>query len=397
MSKTSSGNFFEDFRLGQTIKHATPRTVTAGDVALYTALYGTRFAVQSSDAFAHAIGYPRRAGRRPAGVPHGVRQDRAGHLAQRGRQSRLRGLPVPGPVYPGDTLSARRRRSSGSRRTPTARPASSTCAPPASAGRRARPGIRALGDGAKARRGGARARRPRAAAAGGARAAACWAMPARRSTPAPTISPSPAARTAGATTRSGEKIDHVDGMTVEEAEHQIATRLYQNTRACISTSSPRAQGRFGRRLVYGGHVISLARALSFNGLANAFHIAGDQWRPARGAAVRRRDRVRLVARCWPRPSCPAAATSARCACARSPPRTGRAPSSRSRAATTTIRAVILDLDYWVLDAAVRRCSAFRKRPRPRCVDVAVRRRSLFRHQVRRGIGGRQLMPPTSTR
>ena len=33
------------------------------------------------------------------------------------------------------------------------------------------------------------------------------------------------------------------------------------------------QGRFGRRLVYGGHVISLARALSFNGLANAFHIA----------------------------------------------------------------------------------------------------------------------------
>src|SRR5690606_32728821 len=34
-----------------------------------------------------------------------------------------------------------------------------------------------------------------------------------------------------------------------------------------------AQGRFGRRLVYGGHVISLARALSFNGLANAFHLA----------------------------------------------------------------------------------------------------------------------------
>ena len=26
---------------------------------------------------------------------------------------------------------------------------------------------------------------------------------------------------------AGEKIDHVDGMTVEEAEHQIATRLYQ--------------------------------------------------------------------------------------------------------------------------------------------------------------------------
>ena len=34
-----------------------------------------------------------------------------------------------------------------------------------------------------------------------------------------------------------------------------------------------AQGQFKRRLVYGGVVISLARALSFNGLANAFHIA----------------------------------------------------------------------------------------------------------------------------
>ena len=59
MSKTNSGNFFEDFQLGQVIVHATPRTVTVGDVALYTALYGPRFAVQSSDAFAQAIGYPK--------------------------------------------------------------------------------------------------------------------------------------------------------------------------------------------------------------------------------------------------------------------------------------------------------------------------------------------------
>src|SRR5262249_40222259 len=39
--------------------HATPRTVTTGDVALYNALYGSRFPVQSSDPFAYAIGYPR--------------------------------------------------------------------------------------------------------------------------------------------------------------------------------------------------------------------------------------------------------------------------------------------------------------------------------------------------
>ncbi len=59
MTKTNPGNFFEDFRVGQMIRHATPRTVTAGDQALYTALYGSRFAVQSSDAFAQSIGYER--------------------------------------------------------------------------------------------------------------------------------------------------------------------------------------------------------------------------------------------------------------------------------------------------------------------------------------------------
>jgi 2-methylfumaryl-CoA hydratase len=71
----------------------------------------------------------------------------------------------------------------------------------------------------------------------------------------------------------GARIDHVDGMTVEDAEHMIATRLYQNTARVHFNQLSEGQGRFGRRLVYGGHVISLARALSFNGLANAFHIA----------------------------------------------------------------------------------------------------------------------------
>ena len=62
-------------------------------------------------------------------------------------------------------------------------------------------------------------------------------------------------------------------MTVEEAEHMIATRLYQNTARIHFNQFTEGKGRFGRRLIYGGHVISLARALSFNGLANAFHVA----------------------------------------------------------------------------------------------------------------------------
>src|SRR5512142_1341399 len=57
--KTNPGNFFEDFRMGQRIVHATPRTVTEGDVALYTALYGSRFAMHSSATFAASLGLPR--------------------------------------------------------------------------------------------------------------------------------------------------------------------------------------------------------------------------------------------------------------------------------------------------------------------------------------------------
>src|ERR1700683_3164943 len=56
--KTSAGRFFEDFRLGETIRHPTPRTLNSGDASLYSALTGARFAPQSAETFARAIGYP---------------------------------------------------------------------------------------------------------------------------------------------------------------------------------------------------------------------------------------------------------------------------------------------------------------------------------------------------
>jgi 2-methylfumaryl-CoA hydratase len=71
----------------------------------------------------------------------------------------------------------------------------------------------------------------------------------------------------------GERIDHLDGMTIEESCHMTATRLYQNTAKVHFNQHAEKDGRFGRRIVYGGHVISLARALSFNGLANGFRVA----------------------------------------------------------------------------------------------------------------------------
>ena len=69
-----------------------------------------------------------------------------------------------------------------------------------------------------------------------------------------------------------EKINHIDGITVEEAEHMMATKLYQNNAKVHFNHFVEKGGRFGKRIVYGGHVISLTRSISFNGLSNAFKI-----------------------------------------------------------------------------------------------------------------------------
>jgi len=71
----------------------------------------------------------------------------------------------------------------------------------------------------------------------------------------------------------GEQIHHIDGQTIEEAEHQMATRLYQNNARVHFNQHIEAKGRFGKRIIYGGIIISLARAISANGLANCFRVA----------------------------------------------------------------------------------------------------------------------------
>ena len=71
----------------------------------------------------------------------------------------------------------------------------------------------------------------------------------------------------------GEEIHHLDGQTIEEAEHQMATRLYQNNARVHFNQHIEKDGRFGKRIIYGGYIISLARSISCNGLANAFKIA----------------------------------------------------------------------------------------------------------------------------
>ena len=71
----------------------------------------------------------------------------------------------------------------------------------------------------------------------------------------------------------GERIYHVEGVAIEEAEHQMAARLYQNTARAHFNAYALKDSLFGKRVVYGGHIISIARELSYNGLENVLKIA----------------------------------------------------------------------------------------------------------------------------
>ena len=272
MSKTSSGNYFEDFRLGQVIDHATPRTLTGGDVALYAALYGSRFAVQSANTFATAIGYES-APIDDLLVFHTVFGKTVADISLNAvanlGYADCRFLAA---VYPGDTLRATSEviglKENSSRKTGIVYVRS----------RGWRQGGRCVLDFVRwvmvrkrdpqALPGGDLVPRLPAALAPEALGHACPALDIAGYDFKLSGSPYRFADYA-----PGERIDHVDGMTVEEAEHQIATRLYQNPARIHFNQYAQAQERFGQRLIYGGHVISLARSLTFSGFANAFHVA----------------------------------------------------------------------------------------------------------------------------
>ncbi len=269
--KTQRGNFFEDFSAGQTLRHATPRSLTEGDRALYTALYGTRFALQSSDEFARALGLP--------GAPlddllvfHTVFGKTVPDISLNAVANLgYAGCVFGAPVFPGDTLSA----------------ASTVIGVKENSNRKT--GVVTVRSSGVNQRGESVLDYIR------------WVMVNKRDPASPAPAPvvpdlpdavpaeafaiPPALNLANYVTalagsahlwddyEAGECIDHVDGMTIEEAEHQMATRLYQNTARVHFDLHAVKGGRFGQRIVYGGHIISLARALSFNGLANAVRIA----------------------------------------------------------------------------------------------------------------------------
>ena len=264
MGKTNPGRFFEDYKIGDVIRHAVPRTVAEGERALYHALYPARHALYSSDEFAGACGLD--------GSP--LDDLIAFHV--------VFGKTVPDvslnavanlgyaegrwikPVYPGDTLRSEsevigvKQNSNGKSGVVYVRTR----------------GFNQMDEVVLEY--------------------VRWVMVRKRDFDAPApetvlpelakvVSPEDLVIPEGLSFEGydfdlagephrwgdyeiGEKIDHVDGVTIEEAEHMIATRLWQNTAKVHFDATFREDGQ---RLIYGGHVISMARALSFNGLANA--------------------------------------------------------------------------------------------------------------------------------
>ncbi len=264
MTKSFSGYYFENFYVGMQLRHATPLTLSTGDVSLYRALTGNRFAPYSAETFAAGIGFdrlpvdPLLAFHAVFGktVPD-ISLNAVANLGYADGRFLL-------PVYPGDTLNAVsnvigvKQNSNGKTGVIYVRTQ----------------GFNQHGDEVLSY--------------------VRWVMVNKGNLDAPapdTVIPDlpkaidPATfnftrsyakwddTLAGSTHRYedyaiGEKINHVDGMAVEEAEHQIATRLYQNTAKVHFDAHGQKDSRFGKRLIYGGVVISIARALSFNGLAN---------------------------------------------------------------------------------------------------------------------------------
>ena len=267
MSKTDPGHFFEDFKLGQRLVHATPRTVTAGDVALYTALYGPRFSLFSSDEFARGCGLMS-APVDPLIAFHVVFGKTVPDIS-------LNAVANLGyaegrflaPVFPGDTLTAVSDviglKENSNRKTGVVY-------------------VRTTGTNQRGEAVLSYVRWVMVRKRDEGAEIAEQAVPTLSTAVAPADLVPPAGldfsgydwTLAGAPHafedyEIGEKIDHVDGMAVEEAEHQMATRLWQNTAKVHFNQFERARDPSGRRLVYGGVVISTAKALSFNGLQNA--------------------------------------------------------------------------------------------------------------------------------
>lgn len=271
-ARPAEGYFFEDYAVGRRFHHATPRTLTDGDASVYIGLTGARQPVHCSEPLARAMGHRVRPlddllvfnvafGKTVPDISYNA-------IANLGYAD----VRFLAPVYAGDTISCESE-VIGVKQNSDAK--SGVVYVRSRAFNQHRGEVLAW-----ARWVMVAMRRPRG---GSSATPSVPALPDRVEPSAYVVPPfleaaalEPRA-TGGARLWNdyvpGDVIDHPGGMTVEESDHMTATRLYQNTARIHFDAFLARDNAFGKRLVYGGHVISLCRALSHDGLENAFAIA----------------------------------------------------------------------------------------------------------------------------
>ena len=270
MTTTHAGNFFEDFTTGQVFHHAIPRTVSEGDLSLYIALTGDRRPLHCSAEFARSLGFKRE-------TAHDLL---VFHIVF-GRAVSDISLNSPAnlgyadvrflrPVYPGDTLRAE---TEVLGRRETSRPeVGIVWVHTRGFNQRDEPVLQFY-------RWVMVNKRTPQTNTGANDAPELPAQVAVSDLTVPDeldLSGFDATATGGRALwedyEPGQRIGHPQGMTIEEAEHQMATRLYQNTARVHLNELLQKDSRLGRRIIYGGHIISLTHSLSFDGLENAIRI-----------------------------------------------------------------------------------------------------------------------------
>jgi len=269
-SKITSGNFFEDFSRGQIFRHAIPRTITEGDLALYIALTGDRRPLNCSSELARRLGFERE-----------IAHDLLVFHVVFGRAVPDVSLNSPAnlgyadvrfgvPVYPGDTLRAETE-VIAKRET--------------SKGDVGIVWVRTRGYNQRDElvlhfyRWAMVNKRKPDQRTGDADSPELPAQVALEDLSIPEqldVSKFDPVVTGGSAFwgdyEAGERIHHPQGMTIEDAEHQLATRLYQNTARVHFNHHTQKSTRLGKRIIYGGHIISVAHMISYDGLENALRI-----------------------------------------------------------------------------------------------------------------------------
>lgn len=268
--KATTGNYFEDLMPGREIVHATPRTLTEGDAAVYLAVTASRYPLFCDAEFARALGF-RRELIHDLLVFHTVFGNSVpdvslNAIANLGYADVRFGVLV----YAGDTITSRtkvlgwRESSGGDTGVTWVHTA----------------GVNQRGEEVLSYVRWVLMNKRDPSTKGGANEVPR--TPERVATEHLRVPPElDLARFDPVVTggrwwwedyEPGERVHHVEGVAVEEAEHQMAARLYQNIARAHFNAYALRDSRFGRRVVYGGHVISTAHALAFNGFENVVRI-----------------------------------------------------------------------------------------------------------------------------